>query len=426
LENISDVGKCKEICGLVYCVIAFVYLSLESAFHLSSRDLHMPTVLNRFSPGQRWLFVTGLVLLVLLIWFFGFRKPEDKRPPPPNPWMGPTPVQTVPATQNDLKVHIKAIGTVTPLNTVTLRSRVTGPLLKIHFTEGQLVKAGDLLAEIDPAPYQVKFQQAEGALQETRAQLKNAEEDLQLYERLLTKNSIAKQQFDKQQALVEQLKGSLKSQTAQLEDARLQLSYTRITAPISGRTGLRRVDPGNLVTANENNGLVTITQTQPIALIFTVAENQLVPVRQAHSAALKNKQLLSVEAWDRSEQTLLANGKLTTLDNQIDTATGTLRLKAEFDNQDDSLFPNQFINARLHLQTLDAAVTIPVDAVQYGSKGTYVYIVEDSKAKMREIKLGALDADKIAVLEGLKPGEQVVLEGIDRLWEGKDVKVMNE
>lgn len=384
----------------------------------------MPNILNRFSSRQRWLLIVGLILLLLLVWFFGFRQPEAKRPPPPNPWMGPTPVHIVPATENNLKVHIKAIGTVTPLNTVTLRSRVTGPLLKIHFTEGQLVKAGDLLAEIDPAPYQVKFQQAEGALQETRAQLKNAEDDLQLYERLLTKNSIAKQQFDKQQALVEQLKGSLKSQAAQLEDARLQLSYTRITAPIAGRTGLRRVDAGNLIIANDTEGLVTITQTQPIALIFTIAENQLVAVRQTHTAALAGKQLLAVQAWDRSEQSLLATGKLTTLDNQIDTATGTLRLKAEFDNVDDSLFPNQFINARLHLQTLDDAITIPVDAVQYGSKGTYVYVVEDNKAKMREIKLGALDGDRIAVLEGLKVNEKVVLEGIDRLWEGKDVKVM--
>lgn len=385
----------------------------------------MLNLLNRFSKSQRWLLVMALVLVIFLIWFFTSAGKQSKRPPMMNPWMMPTPVHVVEATSDDLNVQIKAIGTVTPLNTVTLRSRVSGPLLKIHFTEGQSVKAGDLLAEIDPAPYQIQYQQAEGALQETRAQLKNAEEDLQLYQRLLSQKSIAKQQFDKQQALVEQLKGSLKSHTAQLENARLQVSYTKITAPISGRTGLRRVDPGNLINANDANGLVTITQTQPISLVFTIAENQLSAVREAHQSALNQKQWLGVEAWDRSEQQLLSIGKLTTLDNQIDTSTGTLKLKAEFDNQDDKLFPNQFINARLQLKTLDKAITIPVDAVQYGSKGTYVFVIEEGKAKMRLIKLGASEADKVSVLEGLKAGEQVVLEGIDRLYEGKEVKLTN-
>jgi multidrug efflux system membrane fusion protein len=281
-----------------------------------------------------------------------------------------------------------------------------------------------LLAEIDPEPYKVGLAQAEGTQQETRAQLKNAEVDLQLYQRLLIQNSIAKQQFDKQQALVEQLKGTLKNHTAQVADARLQLSYTRITAPIAGRTGLRRVDVGNMVNASGTNGLVTITQTQPIAVLFTIPENQLVAVRSAFADATKNSTPLVVEAWDRSEQNQLATGQLVTLDNQIDTSTGTLRLKAQFENTDDSLFPNQFVNARLHLQTLNAVVTIPADAVQYGSKGAYVYIVEENKAKIRMLKLGALEGDRMAVLEGLAEGESVVLEGLDRLHEGKDVKVM--
>ena len=381
---------------------------------------------NRLSRGQRWLLGSGLVLLILLVWFFGFREPQGKRPPPQNPWMGPTPVHLVTVTKNNLKVHINAIGSAVPLNTVTVRSRVSGTLMNLGFQEGQLVKEGDVLAEIDPVPYRIKLAQAEGTLQQTRAQLKNAEEDLTLYERLLTQKSIAKQQFDKQQALVEQLRGTLKTHSAQVDDARLQLSYTRITAPISGRTGLRRVDVGNLVNTGDSNGLVTITQTQPIAIVFTIPENQLTAVRKAYADAQTAKGSLAVEAWDRSEQNLLATGKLTTLDNQIDTATGTLKLKAEFDNRDDSLFPNQFINARLHLQTLNDAVTIPIDAVQYGSKGTYVYVVEESKAKMHRITLGALEADRTAVIEGLKEGEQVVLEGIDRLWDGKDVKVMDQ
>ncbi len=379
---------------------------------------------NRLSRGQRWLLSVGVVVALLLVWFFFIREPQAKRPPPPNPWMGPTPVHVVPVSKSDLKVHIKAIGTVAPLNTVTVRPRVGGPLVSVKFTEGQVVKAGEVLAEIDPAPYRVKLQQAEGALQETRAQLKNAEDDLALYERLLQKNSIARQQYDKQKALVDQLRGTLKSHSAQLEDARLQLSYTRIIAPIAGRTGLRKVDLGNLVAANDSNGLVTITQTRPISVIFTIPESQLIAVRQAHTLAQGNQRRLAVEAWDRSEQHLLASGELATLDNQIDIATGTLRLKAEFENKDDSLFPNQFVNARLHLETLDGAVTIPADAVQYGSKGTYVYTIDDGKAQMRPIKPGALEEDKIAVLEGLKEGEQVVLEGIDRLWPGKDVQVM--
>jgi multidrug efflux system membrane fusion protein len=386
----------------------------------------MSSSLQRLSRGQRWLLGFALVVVLLLVWFFGVREPGAKRPPPPNPWMGPTPVHAVKATNDNLKVNLKAIGTVVPLNTVTVRSRVDGQLVRVLFDEGQQVKEGELLAEIDPESYKVRLAQAEGTLQETRAQLKNAEDDLRLYEQLMTKKSIAKQQFDKQQSLVEQLRGTLKNHTAQWEDARLQLSYTRITAPISGRLGLRRVDVGNLVNAGNTDGLVTITQTQPIAVSFTIPENQLIAVRQAYGNAQETKTALSVEAWDRSEQNLLATGKLTTLDNQIDTATGTLRMKAEFANDDDSLFPNQFINARLHLQTLNDTVVIPTDAVQYGSKGTFVYVIEEGKAQMRPIKLGALDGDRIAVLEGLKEGDDVVLEGIDRLWPGKDVKVIEQ
>jgi len=391
----------------------------------------MPPLISRsfihgFTRRQRWLAILTLVILIGLVWFFAIRKPEIKRPPLGNPWMGPTPVHLITVTKGDLDIHINAIGTVAALNTVTVRSRVNGLLMQIHFTDGQRVKAGQLLAEIDPAPYKAKLAQAEGTLEQTRAQLKNAEEDLQLYTQLVGQKSIAKQQFDKQKALVDQLRGTLKNHMGQLEDARLQLSYTRITAPISGRTGIRRVDVGNLVSSGDNNGLVTITQTQPISAVFTIPENQLVAVRKAYKNAQTEKTHLPVQAWDRTESNLLSTGKLTTLDNQIDTSTGTLRLKAEFDNQDDSLFPNQFINARLHLQTLESAITIPADAVQYGSKGTYVYVVEEGKAKIRRLKLGETEGTRMQIIEGLKEGEQVVLEGIDRLWEGKEVKVMEE
>lgn len=401
----------------------------------------MAVSLPRLSRAQCWLLGAVVLLAVLLLWFFVLRTPEEALPPPPNPWAGPVPVQTVAAVREDLKVRIKAIGSVVPLNTVTVRSRVDGPLVLVLFKEGQNVEAGELLAEVDPAPYRVRLDQAEGTLQQTRAQLQNAADDFALYQRLFKQNSIPKQQLDKQESLVEQLKGTLKNHQAQADDARLQLSYTRIEAPISGRLGLRRVDVGNLINAGDNNGLVTITQTQPITVSFTIPENQLVAVRSAYASGQRSEKanredsgkangeggenLLVVEAWDRSEQQQLATGELTTLDNQIDPATGTLRLKAEFANTDDSLFPNQFVNVRLHLQTLDDVITIPVDAVQYGSQGTYVFVLDDeSKARIRMLKLGPLEGDRIAVIDGLSEGEAVVLEGIDRLRDGRKAVVM--
>lgn len=378
---------------------------------------------SRFSRGQRWLLGTVLVVVLLLLWFFVWRSPAEKLPPPPNPWMSPVPVRTVTAVRADLKVHIKAIGTVTPLNTVTVRSRVDGPLTQVSFQEGQRVEAGALLAEIDPAPFRVRLAQVEGTLQETRAQLRTAEEDLVMYKRLFEQRSIPKQQLDKQEALVEQFKGTLKNHQAQVDDAKLQLSYTRIEAPIAGRLGLRRIDVGNMINASSTEGLVSITQTQPIAVMFTIPENQLVAVRQSYRTAAEGEQRLPVEAWDRNEQQQLATGELVTLDNQIDAATGTLRLKAEFANEDDLLFPNQFVNVRLHLQTLSNALTIPVDAVQFGSQGTYVYTIEDDKAKIRLIKPGPTEGARVAIEDGLEEGEVVVLEGIDRLNEGRAVKI---
>jgi membrane fusion protein, multidrug efflux system len=371
---------------------------------------------------KRWGLGALTLTLAFLLWFWGIRSTEPQLPPPPNPWAGPTPVHVVSATKTDLKVYIKAIGSVTPLNTVILRSQVNGQLQRLSFTEGQRVQQGDLLATIDPASYEVRLAQAQGTLQQTQAQLKSAEDDLKLYNRLLAQKSIAQQQYDKQESLVAQWRGTLKTHQAQVADARLQLSYTLIKAPISGRTGLRRMDVGNLVSSGDSNGLVTITQTQPIAVTFSIPENQLVALRRAHKNASSP---LLVEAWDSSDQQLLASGELTTLDNQIDTSTGSLKLKAQFANSDDQLFPNQFINARLQLLTLKDAITIPGDAVQYGAKGTYVYLVEEGKAKLRLVTLGALEGDSAEVTSGLSGGESVILEGLDRLWEGKDVKVMD-
>lgn len=390
-----------------------------------SHGFVMAFSLSRLSRAQRWLSGAIIFVALILVWFFVVRTPEEKLPPIPSPWAGPVPVRAIAASHEDVRVRIKAIGSVVPLNTVTVRSRVDGPLMRVLFDEGQRVKAGELLAEIDPAPYRVRLAQAEGTLQQTAAQLKNAEDDFALYQRLFKQNSIPKQQLDKQEAMVLQLKGTLQTHQAQVDDAKLQLSYTRIEAPISGRLGLRRVDAGNLVNSGDSNGLVTITQTQPISVTFTIPENQLVAVRAAYAQGRTDQAALPVEVWDRSEIHQLATGELTTLDNQIDIATGTLRLKAEFPNTDDSLFPNQFVNVRLHLQTLSNAITIPADAVQYGSQGTYVYVLDDEKrAQIRQLKLGPIDGDRIAISEGLAEGDAVVLEGMDRLTEGRQVVVM--
>lgn len=340
-----------------------------------------------------------------------------------NPWAMPVPVRVIEAGSTDLKVQIKAIGTVTPLNTVLVQSRVSGPLQQVFFEEGQKVEAGQLLAQIDPADYKVELAQAQGQKEQNIALLKSAEQDLERFAKLKEQNTIAAQQMNAQQALVSQLKGAIKSNQAAIDAAALQLSYTQIKAPISGRLGLRAVDPGNLIQANSAEGLVTITQSSPIAVVFTIPETQLQQVRSAFRAG----SALSVEAWDRAEQMQLTSGTLTTLDNQIDIATGTLKLKAEFANQNEELFPNQFVNVRLNVAVQSGAVTIPQDAVQYGAQGTYVYMIDDNnKAQIRLLKLGAVDNGLVAVEEGLKAGDKVVLEGLDRLRPDREVEVIHD
>lgn len=399
----------------------------------SSADRPAPErpVSGRPSSGRRVsaiLFLVTLAVAGALAWHYLLRTPEVTQPGPmsrggsANPWAAPVPVRVVPAAVEDLAVEVKAIGTVAPMNTVVVRSRVDGLLHSVLFQEGEQVEAGEVLAEIDPEPFRVALAQAEGTLQQNLAQLKNAESDLAIYKRLFQQDSIARQQLDAQEALVNQLRGTLMTNRAQVDNAKLQLSYTKITAPIGGRLGLRRIDAGNLIASGDTEGLVTITQTQPIAVQFTVPEVQLADVRAAHRAG----RLLAVEAWDRSERKMLAEGVLTTLDNQIDIATGTLRLKAQFENEDDALFPNQFVNVRLRVRTLEGAVTIPEDAVQYGAQGTYVYMIVDGKATVRPVSLGPTSGGRIAVTEGLAKGNEVVLEGLDRLREGREVTIVKE
>ena len=334
-------------------------------------------------------------------------------------WDAPAVVRVEPAELGQLDVRIKSIGTVTPLNTVMVQSRVSGVLDKVVFEEGARVEQGDLLAEIDPSSYRAQLDQAEGQLQQDIAKLENARADLELYEQLWEQDSIARQKLSAQRALVQELLGTVRADQARVDDARLQLSWTRITAPLSGRLGLRKVDQGNLVTGSEAEGLVSITQTQPIAVNFTVPEVDVPALREAR----RGEAALKVEVLDRTEQRVLATGELTTLDNQIDTSTGTLRVRAQFANDDEALFPNQFVNVHLRLKTLDAVVTIPSDAVQFGTERSYVYVVQDDKAYVRNVVLGAATDGRVAVTEGLEPGELVVLEGLDRLRDGKEVNI---
>jgi multidrug efflux system membrane fusion protein len=355
-------------------------------------------------------------------WYWGTGAPQQR----PRGRFGenpnqPIPVRVVPAQTGSIEVQIHALGTVTPLNTVTVRSRLDGELVRVLFTEGQRVKAGDLLAEIDPRPYQVQLAEAQGQLEENKARLESARGDLARFEKLVAEGLITRQQVATQEALVQQYTGALKANEAQVNNARLQLTYTRIVAPIDGRLGLRQVDAGNLIRAGDPNGLVVIAQMRPISVLFTVPEADLPSVLDG----LRHGRQLSVQAWDRADREQLAEGVLQTVDNQIDTATGTIKLRARFANEDEQLFPNQFVNIRLHVRTLRDAITIPAAAVQRASFGTFVYVVKDnSTVTIHRVALGPSQGDRVAITSGLEPAERVVLEGVDDLTEGAKVDVI--
>ena len=334
----------------------------------------------------------------------------------------PVPVSVATVQSSDLQVYLNGLGTVTPLNSVTVRSRVDGELIALHFAEGQMVREGALLAEIDPRPFQIQLQQAQAQLARDQALLTNAQQDLARYEQLLKEDSIAQQQVSTQQALVRQYQAALQGDHAQLGNARLQLDYTRITAPIGGRIGLRTVDRGNLVRAADPNGLAVITQTQPIAVVFDIPEDDLSRVRER-----LRKASLPVTAFNRDQSTTLGQGQLTAIDNRINATTGMVRLKAQFPNRDERLFPNQFVNARLLLEVARNSRVIPDAAIQRGTAGAYVWVVQpDQKVTARPIQTATRDRGLTAITAGLQIGERVVIDGTERLAEGKAVEIVKK
>jgi len=330
-----------------------------------------------------------------------------------------TPVGLAAAAKADVPIVIRALGTVTPLANVTIKTQITGQLVQVEFTEGQAVKKGDLLAVVDPRPYEVALQNAQGTLAKDEALLKNAQIDLQRYATLVKQDSIARQQYDTQAALVRQYEAQIVTDQAGVDNAKLNLVYTRIIAPVAGRIGLRLVDPGNYVTMGDATGICVITQMQPMSVIFTIPEDALPLVRKR----LRDGNKLQVTALDRAQKNQLGIGQLSTLDNQVDTTTGTVKLRATFDNADEALFPNQFVNVRLLADTVKDATTVPVAAIQRGPVGTFVYIAKaDDTVAIRNVETGATDGEKVAVTSGLQIGEQVVIDGVDRLRDGAKIR----
>ena len=332
-----------------------------------------------------------------------------------------TPVSVGEVRLMDIRYTVQAAGTLVALNTAVVRAKVDGELKALRFTEGQLVQAGQVLAEIDARSFEAQVNQAQGQFARDAALMKNAELDLQRYQDLLSKDAIARQQVETQAALVRQLQGTVQADQAQIDMAKLQLSYTRVTAPISGRLGLKQVELGSLVRSSDPNGLVNITQTQPMSVVFSVPEMHVPLIMRK----LKAGQALPVEAWDRDQKIRLAQGRVSTTDNAIDVAPSTLRLKATLDNRDGSLFPNQFANIRLQLDTLKNVVAVPAHAVQRGAAGTFVYVVQaDNTVQVQTVQLEAVEGDWQAVKADLKAGQQVVTDGADRLRSGSVVEVV--
>lgn len=378
------------------------------------------------SPTRpRLILIAAALLLALLIgaaaWLAGDK--GSAAPPLPNYGKLPVAVSVAAARIGPLQRDLHALGTITPLAQVTVRSQVDGELIRLHYTEGQAVAQGQLLAEIDPRPYLAALASAEGELAQTQALLDNAEADLRRYRKLARQEAVAGQQLDAAEAQVRAYAAQRQKHQAQVADARRLLDLTRIVAPHAGRVGLRRVDAGNQVRAADADGLTTLVQMAPISALFSISETRLDILRRAQA----DNPVLRVQAWDADDRRILAEGTLEALDNRIQAASGTVRLRARFDNADESLFPNQFVNIRLAVVQRDNVVTIPSAAVQYGSEGAFVFVIgDDARATRRVLELGPANAGRIVVLAGLARDERVVVEGVDRLHDGRAVQVVDQ
>lgn len=374
------------------------------------------------STGWRlWLIVLLLLAGAAYLAFGRIGKPRgpsaEASPVTPKPGI---PVAAAQASVGDFNRYLTALGTVTPFNTVTIKSRVDGELVKVNFQEGQIVHQGDLLVQIDPRPYQVQLEQAQGAMARDKANLANAKTTLARDKTLLADQVLAPQDYDNQAAVVGQYEGTIASDQSAIDNAKLQLTYSRITSPITGRIGLRLMDVGNIVHATDTTGLAVITQVRPIAVLFSIPEDDLPKVRKDIHAG----QQLPVEAYDRTQKTKLADGSLLTFDNQIDTTTGTVKLKASFPNDDYSLFPNQFVNVKMLVETNRGVILVPTAAIQRSALGSFVYVVKpDHTVEVRKVTVGATEGETAWIQAGLGQGDQVVIEGGDRLQQGSAVRV---
>ena len=381
--------------------------------------------IHRWQPWQKWLLWLLIIAAGLVIGYVVIVRPLLRPADAGRAGLAAraVPVAAEPAHKANLNVRIVALGTVTPVSTVTVRSRVDGQLQKILFEEGHSVEAGAPLVEIDPRPFEVQKQLTEAQLAKDGALLANARVDLDRFNTLLTQDSVAKQQVDTQAALVRQYEAAMKLDQAEIDAAALQLAYAHITAPISGRVGLRLVDLGNIIHASDANGIAVITQLRPITVVFSIPQDALPMVLKR----FKSDEPMVVEAFDRDGRTLLASGKLATIDNQIDPSTGTVKLRAEFPNTDETLFPNQFVNVQLIAEQIQGATVVPSAAVQRGSAGTFVYVVTDKDdqktVSVRPVEIGSTERGLIAITKGLAPGDVVVVDGVDKLREGSTVEI---
>lgn len=379
------------------------------------------------SAPRRWGLRAPLLIIVMLLaigaaaWYAHRAPPKEDAPRGARgATAGPVPVAVAAVDSRDMRVTEKELGTVTPVATVTVQTQISGQLMRVGFTEGQTVRKGDFLAEIDPRPYQAALAQAQGQLLRDQATLNQARMDLARYQQLVDKNAVNRQQAEDQKWIVQQDEGTVKIDEAQVSTAQINLGYCRIVSPIDGRIGLRLVDPGNFTQVSSSTSLAVITRMQPMTVVFALPEDDLPQV----AARLKAGATLQVQAYDRSGAHLLDTGTLSAIDSQINTSTGTANLKAEFPNANDVLFPNQFVNVALRVDDLPGAAAVPTAAVQRGPDGSFVYLVKpDNTVVMTAVKLGPVDGDRTAVLSGLKAGDRVVIDGADKLRSGEEVSI---